>query len=264
MMQVIGPTNYYPCKHCTRTFPEHVPGASLCPGFDPVIPPPPALPEVIDTQARRDIAALLVELSRANLAVGKAQGMCETLKMRVEALERLPTAYEDGDDRACDMLNLESRLDQCLAQREEDARQATMVINRWSADFQSMKARAESAEALTVKLEADLVDAKASFRASLALLRDDAETDVQRRTAAAEARAGAAERRFIEVCNRADKMRAVVEAARTVAEEYDRTISQRRPVTPLSFLGIVTLRDALAAIDGMTAVVQDAPDDHAK
>lgn len=42
-----------------------------------------------------------------------------------------------------------------------------------------------------------------------------------------------------------EKMRAVVKAARTVVEEYDYTFAKQRVVTPLCFLGIVTLKAAL-------------------
>jgi hypothetical protein len=42
-----------------------------------------------------------------------------------------------------------------------------------------------------------------------------------------------------------ERLRAVERAARTVVEEYDYTFARHRVVTPLSFLGIVTLKAAL-------------------
>ena len=44
-----------------------------------------------------------------------------------------------------------------------------------------------------------------------------------------------------------ERLREVERAARNVLENYDDAFSRSRTVTPLSFLGIVTLRDALSS-----------------
>lgn len=56
MMQ-LGPTTWYPCVNCGRTYPEHADSTAVptCPGFAPVIPPTPLSELEISARALRFI-----------------------------------------------------------------------------------------------------------------------------------------------------------------------------------------------------------------
>lgn len=113
------------------------------------------------TVLARDLAALRdMVTERMSADLGRALGMCEVLSARVHALEARNIAL-DGDALAARVAALETT---CVTLRLND-NGLTALEEKLAADRDAWKARAESAEAMAGRLEAEHERAMAVVRA---------------------------------------------------------------------------------------------------